>query len=133
MPPYGILWASNGWLDVCGFSAAEILGVDLQCIQGPGTDRRAISELMAHVRAKKPCTVKALVNYDKRKRPFRHTLTVVPVPSQTNPAELEMFRAESTEISLSCGGVFAPAPRRVLVQLVDVPLDLAALLPRCRS
>ena len=51
--------------------------------------------------------------------PFKHTLSIVPVSSsrangasnEAAPfpgAEISMFRAESTDVSLSCGGVFEP-------------------------
>jgi hypothetical protein len=33
--PYPIVWASEGWLDVCGYSAAEIIGMTMKLIQGP--------------------------------------------------------------------------------------------------
>ena len=69
--PYGIMWASPGWLAVCGFSLAEIMGADLGCIQGPATDRGAVSTLMAAVRQKRGCTIQGLVNYDKQKRARR--------------------------------------------------------------
>ena len=161
-PPYAIMWASPGWLEVCGFTLPEIVGTDLRCIQGPATDRIAIASLMAHVRRKRGCTLRGLINYDKKRRerrpwsereptnrplarapcgsfgkhltsprfdslfagPFKHTLSIVPVSSgrangersKSNEAaalqgsEISMFRAESTDVSLSCGGVFEPEP-----------------------
>lgn len=118
-PPYAIMWASPGWLEVCGFTLPEIVGTDLRCIQGPATDRIAIASLMDHVRRKRGCTLRGLINYDKKRRPFKHTLSIVPVSSSrangaSNEAaalpgaEISMFRAESTDVSLSCGGVFEP-------------------------
>ena len=130
-PPYAIMWASPSWLDVCGFSMAEIMGNNLSCIQGPGTDGVAIASLMQFVKRRQGCTIRGLINYDKKKRPFKHTLTVYPVKSGAKSAraeraldaasatsadamddsdgEVSHFRAESTDVSLSCGGVFGPA------------------------
>jgi len=139
-PPYAVLWASPGWLDVCGFSLPEILGTNLGCIQGPATDRTAIKKLMSAVKSNSCCTLHGLINYDKRRRPFRHTLTVKPIAANGAPiadhgdeavaesaassdcalvapshgtahgtahgTEVSMFRAESSDVSLSCGGLF---------------------------
>jgi len=131
VPPYGIMWASPAWLDVCGFSLAEIVGRTLSCIQGPATDKHAIGGMMQLIKEKEGCTIHGLVNYDKKRRPFKHTLTVFPVKTSslraksggysngapcedlTEPGdaddEISHYRAESTEVSLSCGGIFAPA------------------------
>ena len=124
-PPYAILWASPLWLDVCGFTMPDIVGSDFRCIQGPATDRVAIKKLMAAVQQKQRSTIPGLVNYDKRKRPFMHTLTVFPVAGDLSsqraapvgrhvdtpaPADISMFRAESTDVSLSCGGICSSGP-----------------------
>jgi len=116
--PFAICWASPGWLDVCGFSLAEIMGGHLGCIQGPATDRIAIGQLMDAARRKKSFKISGLVNYDKKRRPFRHTLTIQPISaSEANLSrggghcaggeDAPMyFRAESTNVALSCGGIF---------------------------
>ena len=31
--PYHVVWASPAWLELCGFTAGELLGKTLQCIQ----------------------------------------------------------------------------------------------------
>lgn len=122
-PPYAIMWASPHWLNVCGFTMPEIVGGTLRCIQGPATDKGAIGCLMTTVQNKQRCSIPNLVNYDKSRRPFMHTLTIFPVAGDVNthrntpmgmsgvapsPADITMYRAESTNVSLSCGGVFAP-------------------------
>lgn len=94
---------------------------------------------MHRIREHKECTLHGLINYDKQKRPFQHTLSVFPMDAHGAkvPAEaiaedtgddaamacdgadgtaahgpkrhqVAMFRAESHNVSLSCGGVFAP-------------------------
>ena len=102
-PPYAVHWASAAWLDVCGFSMAEIAGDNLRCIQGPGTDRAAIKRLMEAVRKRDEFSIASLINYDKKKRPFRHSLTVRPFAASDT---VTMFIAESTDVALSCGGLF---------------------------
>ena len=102
--PYPIVWASEGWLDVCGYSCAEIIGMTLKLIQGPGTDRKAIGRLMEAVRAQTAVEDIPLINYDKRGQPFQHLLSVQPVFEQGAQAPPTLYRATSTDTrSLSCG------------------------------
>lgn len=102
--PYPIVWASEGWLDVCGYSAAETIGMTLKLIQGPGTDRKAIGRLMEAVRAQTAVEDIPLINYDKRGQPFQHLLSVQPVFEKGLHAPPTLYRATSTDTrSLSCG------------------------------
>jgi PAS domain S-box-containing protein len=83
-PPYAIVWASPGWLSLCGFSSlAEVAGRTLSIIQGSRTDRAAVGRLMEAVRCEQSADGISLVNYDKQRRPFRHTLRVTPVRSRS--------------------------------------------------
>ena len=109
-PPYAILWASAAWLDLCQFVPAEVLGSDLQCIQGPATSRDLVDELMHHVRARESCNIKGLVNYDKERRPFRHTLQVDYLPQQACGAQA-VFRATSTNVTLQTSASHAASER----------------------
>ncbi len=103
-PPYAIVWASEGWLGVCGYSAAEVLGRDLKLVQGPGTDRQALGRLMAAVRAQVGVEGIPLVNYDKHGQPFQHLLSVEPVFEHGPHAPPSLYRAISTQVrSLACG------------------------------
>jgi len=103
--PYAIVWASEGWLQVCGFSAAEIMGRDLGLIQGPGTDCESIRKIMAAARSQTSVDNVALVNYAKNRQPFRHVLSMRPVYENGEHAPPTLFRATSTDVrSLACGG-----------------------------
>ena len=53
----------------------------LKVLQGPATDQMAVATLMHHAALRQPCRVLALVNYDRQGRPFRHTLSMVPLPA----------------------------------------------------
>lgn len=108
-PPFDVLWASQPWLELCGFQPAEVIGGDLKLIQGPGTDRSAICRMMAAVRSRKSCVVD-LINYDKARRPFRHTVHSVYVPAGAEGNEEAIFRAVSTDVSRSSSGIFLRAP-----------------------
>ena len=97
-PPYAIVWASPGWLAVCGFTATEIVGRDLSLIQGPATDKSVVATLMAAVRQSDAVENLELINYTKKRRPFRHHLSVTPVftePAQQAPT---FYRATSTNL-----------------------------------
>jgi hypothetical protein len=91
--PYGVVWASPAWLELCGFSLKELTGNTLRCIQGPGTDYVEIRKMMEHIRHFQPVTVQRLINYDKQNLPFSQRLTIVPV---TSPTGAIFFRATST-------------------------------------
>ena len=43
---------------------------------GPGTDRNALAELMHHVRTREPLKDLQLVNYNKSRMPFAHSLSI---------------------------------------------------------
>lgn len=49
-PDGTIVWANNAWCTLCAFPGpADVMGRDLRCIQGPGTDR---AELKVRHRAR---------------------------------------------------------------------------------
>ena len=114
--PYPIVWASEGWLELCGFSATEIVGRDLKLIQGPGTDRLAITKLMDAVRSGSELHELTLVNYTKEKQPFRHTLSMVPLCSEPGEdgqaAAPTTLRATSTNVSYIGAGACRAAERK---------------------
>ena len=84
-PPYAIVWASEGWLDVCSFSFPEVVGrTHAELIQGPATDRVAIAQLSEACQQHRPIDGLHLINYDRHRQPFRHTLSVRPVRSHTH-------------------------------------------------
>ena len=88
------MWASRGWLGLCGFEAVEIFGRTFHCIQGPATDSGTLALLMGAVRETRDLAgVGPLVNYDKSRRPFVHTLDLSVVRDQYGkPA---YYRADS--------------------------------------
>mmetsp|Transcript_25264 Transcript_25264/g.55226 ORF Transcript_25264/g.55226 Transcript_25264/m.55226 type:complete len:357 (+) Transcript_25264:182-1252(+) len=92
--PYHVVFASEAWLSLCGFSACEIAGrAGLSCIQGPGTNRLALAKLMAHVRKQEPLFSLPLINYDKNQNPFSHELTIVPLQAPDGTAYLKATSA----------------------------------------
>jgi len=94
-PPYAALWASAGWLKLCGLSSAELTGRSLRLIQGPGTDRKALAHLMDHVRRSEPVQGVKLINYHKSRRPFSHEISIAPF---TTPSGARIFCTTSSAI-----------------------------------
>lgn len=84
-PPYPIQWASDAWMQVCGFRLCDVVGRDLKLIQGTGTDRVAIGQMMGAVQRKEPIDNLQLVNYNKCRQPFRHTVKVEPIYADVPP------------------------------------------------
>jgi len=97
-PPYSVLWASPEWLLLCNFSAVEILGCTLKCIQGPQTSREALGALMAAVRNGECVRNIALVNYDAHGRAFQHVVDVETVKSRRGA--VAAFVASSRQVQL---------------------------------
>jgi hypothetical protein len=93
--PFAVVHASSSWLYTCGFRLDEIVGNNLRCIQGVATDAAVVAELMRACRAGVAIHGLQLVNYDKRKSPFMHELSVEPVIGAGGVAFL---RATSREV-----------------------------------
>ena len=136
-PPYSIVHANEAWLALCGFSAPEVLGVDLKCIQGPATSPALIGALMQHVRARQNCIVPNLVNFNKRRQPFRHTLQVEYVAM----GDSAVFYCTSTDIGrlkstlggderFACG---TPAAGKLDGEVVMWSEELEDYIDRARS
>lgn len=96
-PPYSVVWASPEWLALCKFSAVEILGRTLKCIQGPHTSAKAVGALMQAVRDQESVHGISLVNYDAMGRPFQHVLDIDTITSQ---GRVTAFMASSREVHL---------------------------------
>ena len=63
-PDQPIQWASEGFIQLTGYSSAEIVGRNCRFLQGPRTDRARILEIKDAVRAGQSLEV-GLVNYRK--------------------------------------------------------------------
>lgn len=79
-PDNPIVFASDAFYKLTGYSPGEILGRNCRLLQGPLTDRREIAKIRAAVRADPPrevCTV--LINYTKAGDPFWNKLFISPI------------------------------------------------------
>ena len=119
-PPFACVYANREWEALCGFTSHEMLGRDLRCLQGPATDKHAIEQLMASVHKQEPCVVADLINYDKQRRPFCHTVTITPLSSPDGSVGL--FRATSRSVSQLTSAC------RAADSSIDLAAEQAALL-----
>ena len=93
--PVAVMWASDEWLNFCGYQNEEIVGQTLKPIQGPATDMEKIKEMMVAVRSRTVHST-TLVNYTKRGVPFCHTVLIEPLTDSHGLAQI--FRVSSTSI-----------------------------------
>eukprot|EP00276_Gloeochaete_wittrockiana_P009952 CAMPEP_0184658036 /NCGR_PEP_ID=MMETSP0308-20130426/23338_1 /TAXON_ID=38269 /ORGANISM="Gloeochaete witrockiana, Strain SAG 46.84" /LENGTH=730 /DNA_ID=CAMNT_0027096613 /DNA_START=51 /DNA_END=2243 /DNA_ORIENTATION=+ len=78
LPDNPIVYASDGFRNLTGFSRSDIIGRNCRFLQGPGTDAQTIKMISKGLREKKPFLAEIL-NYRKDKSPFWNLLFITPV------------------------------------------------------
>lgn len=81
LPDCPLVYASEGFLAMTGYSAAEVLGHNCRFLQGEGTDPKEVATIRAAVREGRGCSVR-LLNYRRDGSPFWNLLTVTPVTTE---------------------------------------------------
>nr|AML78891.1 putative LOV domain-containing protein [Osmunda sp. BC-2016] len=81
LPDHPIVYASDGFLEMTGYAAEEVLGRNCRFLQGPDTDRRTILEIRDAIREEKACQV-TILNYTKQGHPFWNLFHMAPVFSK---------------------------------------------------
>ncbi|XP_002980578.2 protein TWIN LOV 1 isoform X2 [Selaginella moellendorffii] len=81
LPDHPIVYASDGFLEMTGYSRDEVLGRNCRFLQGRDTDKRAIVEIREAIREERDCQIKIL-NYTKAGKPFWNLFHLAPVFSQ---------------------------------------------------
>jgi len=77
-PDNPVTYASPGFEQLTGYTAAEVAGLNCRLLQGPETDPEAVARVRAAVRDGEPCVVEVL-NYRKDGTPFWNELSISPV------------------------------------------------------
>lgn len=95
-PPFSVVWASQDWLQLCDFTIPCLLGQTLRCIQGPATSKTEVQRMMQAVRLSQPIEDVSLVNYDRMRHPFMHSVSVEPI--ENKQGKVEFFRASSKDV-----------------------------------
>nr|AML79293.1 putative LOV domain-containing protein [Cymbomonas sp. BC-2016] len=83
LPDLPIVYASQGFYDVTGFSDQEVLGQNCRFLQGPGTEKNKVMEIRDAIREEREVTVQ-LLNYHKDKTPFQNIFHLAPVRDQSS-------------------------------------------------
>eukprot|EP01026_Neomeris_dumetosa_P050378 TRINITY_DN4414_c0_g1_i3.p1 TRINITY_DN4414_c0_g1~~TRINITY_DN4414_c0_g1_i3.p1 ORF type:complete len:756 (+),score=106.22 TRINITY_DN4414_c0_g1_i3:115-2268(+) len=78
LPDCPIVFASDAFLELSGYSREEVLGQNCRFLQGQDTDPEAVDKLRQAIKKGEECTVK-LLNYTKSKRPFWNMLSIAPM------------------------------------------------------
>nr|AML79384.1 putative LOV domain-containing protein [Cystopteris fragilis] len=76
-----IVYASDGFLEMTGYTAEEILGRNCRFLQGPATNRHTIIEIRDAIREERTCQV-SILNYTKQGKPFWNLFHMAPVYSK---------------------------------------------------
>lgn len=77
-PDYPVMFASEGFYQMTGYSALETIGKNCRFLQGPDTDRAEVAKLKAAIQAGESWCGR-LLNYRKDGSSFWNLLTVTPV------------------------------------------------------
>ncbi|GJE17008.1 PAS domain S-box protein [Methylobacterium marchantiae] len=78
LPDNPIVFANRAFLDLCGYSAEELVGRNCRFLQGPATDPADVARLRDSIAARRDVVVE-IVNYHRDGSPFRNELYVSPV------------------------------------------------------
>nr|AML78245.1 putative LOV domain-containing protein [Isoetes tegetiformans] len=81
LPDHPIVYASEGFLKMTGYSKEEVLGHNCRFLQGPDTDKRMVTEIRDAIREERSCQVQIL-NYTKHGKPFWNLFYLAPIYSR---------------------------------------------------
>jgi PAS domain S-box-containing protein len=82
LPDCPIVHASDAFMRMTGYDAADILGRNCRFLQGPDTDPDAVAQLRRDIASATPTTVR-LLNYTKAGTPFWNSVHVAPIRDAT--------------------------------------------------
>uniref|UniRef100_A0A126WUM7 non-specific serine/threonine protein kinase n=1 Tax=Rhexinema planctonicum TaxID=138173 RepID=A0A126WUM7_9CHLO len=78
LPDCPIVFASDAFLEMTGFTREEVLGRNCRFLQGSMTDPRAVQEIREAMKEGSECTVRIL-NYKKNGQPFWNMFSLAPM------------------------------------------------------
>ena len=92
-----VVFANDASCRLTGYAREEIVGRNCRFLQGPRTDRDAVAQLRAAVRAGRPIEID-LYNYRKNGEPFWNRLMMAPVHDEAG--RLTHFFASQVDVTL---------------------------------
>ncbi|KAF8406775.1 hypothetical protein HHK36_008867 [Tetracentron sinense] len=81
-PDCPIMYASNGFFSMTGYSSKEVIGRNCRFLQGPDTDQDEVAKVRNAVKTGKSYCGR-LLNYKKDGTPFWNLLTIAPIKDDT--------------------------------------------------
>ncbi|KAH7657450.1 Non-specific serine/threonine protein kinase protein [Dioscorea alata] len=75
LPDMPIVYASDGFSSLTGYSRHEVLGRNCRFLNGAGTDTKVLNQIKDSIKAEKACAVR-LLNYRKDRSPFWNLLHI---------------------------------------------------------
>ena len=78
LPDNPIVYASQGFLNLTGYSMRQVLGRNCRFLQGPGTDQRSVQEIRDGIAEGRDVTV-CLLNYKADGTPFWNQFFIAPL------------------------------------------------------
>nr|AML79024.1 putative LOV domain-containing protein [Bischofia javanica] len=90
LPDMPIVYASDGFLKLTGYSRHEVLGQNCRFLGGVDTDSSVLHQIRESIEAEQPCTVRIL-NYRRDKSSFWNLLHISPVRNATGKVILYTY------------------------------------------
>nr|AML79001.1 putative LOV domain-containing protein [Struthiopteris spicant] len=95
-----IVYASDGFLEMTGYTAEEVLGRNCRFLQGSATNRHTIIEIRDAIREERACQV-SILNYTKQGKPFWNLFHMAPVYSKEDGRVVHFVGVQTPIISNS--------------------------------
>lgn len=122
-PPFYVQYANKAWTKACGWSAEEVVGLDLKFLQGEGTDSSSIKTFMRNLQS--PQNPLKVVNYKKEGNLLFNELESYPLnidPKTGMPKHFGCVLIESNEIDTS--GLFPSLSMNEHTRMREVGLPI---------
>jgi PAS domain S-box-containing protein len=116
LPDNPIVVTNQAFLDLCGYSAEEVVGRNCRFLQGPGTDREIVSKLRNAIAEEREIEVE-LLNYRKDGSAFWNRLFVSPI--HDDDGELVYFFASQKDETARLRAEHLERVERTLLREVD--------------
>lgn len=105
--PYRLVYVNRSWSELTGFQQHELVGGNLNDLQGPLTDKKRIFYMLDKLRTKGLCEKEVVINYTKDRTPICCELNIYPVMVEpTGPDEeyqIAFYLTTVTQLHLQPG------------------------------
>mmetsp|Transcript_18646 Transcript_18646/g.56351 ORF Transcript_18646/g.56351 Transcript_18646/m.56351 type:complete len:723 (+) Transcript_18646:282-2450(+) len=101
LPDCPLVYASEGFLQMSGYTADEVLGHNCRFLQGEGTDPKEVAIIRDSVKHGTSCSVR-LLNYRKDGSPFWNLLTMTPI--KTDDGKVTKFVGVQVDVTSKTEG-----------------------------